>query len=1080
MKPADSQPTLLQRAYTWGAHHLLRQPSRKGLAGSLREQGNKLTPKQNELILDLLSQHEIIKPRETLHSLQELQPGHFYGWQGQAKLDGFIRDVNQLADRFKISFVAGQFSIIVGKRATIIDRPSFPIVADSPSFKILSLLEETNRPLTIDNILGELDTLPRETAIKELGKMEGRGLVINTFAVEEADSRYFLSSRLAEVSGSTVFQCSDQLGDHYIYQAEAKRLEADGRLTKMIGPGGYYYVSTFRLIELGDRIEVLTNSGRLYVTPENIEAAIKKGTLIRGVTGEGRSCFIETASQNHYMFEVFNDFTDNYLRLFPEEQQAALYQKIRVAFSAGWEAIKPTSVVEFLYEAKVLAELGAKPKAVLLSFINSPEAESRLRRYGVFNEDELAELGQARRDLFTLFQFPMVFNPEESNSLQNFWHFIYEKSGCLEIFQLLLVMKLDLLRFHAASETPLPPAALWEIRMVYAPLAEQSGYAELANNMRELVFRLTDPEQYQETKARMEANIGMTLEEGRRHLRIRKEELAVMLKSEGLDFSAIRFRLKEVASLFGKGEGADTLGLRVIVKNLKEAYAVAAYLQSALQKARPELVPDGTPVLKDRLAPHDDFGWRGWRGYFHDFSDPLVNGQPSRGRILSIQVLTEEMEKSDKFGARGHAGYKAAREAGHYASEQKKTSFRNQVFLPAPIGQYTSLPEEIFSVNKQTAAGFNRVVIWPADLPFSEKSLVDLAGRKVSHLRIGRGDTIEDILARRAFGNFLIANNVIAEIYQPVLEASGQLTLKPLKGQAKVSRGFVPPSGSIIVFKAIQLTPLTENELAQIRSKANTIRAKLLTNLELAERRGKTREQLLTDPAIAELLSPLSEQRTAELVEALKLRDQEELQLAVAFKLIDRPWLNNLLGIFESKVALEIHNKTESKLSASAPLRYGVLAKVLERLSDSRLLGGQAEIHFDPSGTFFLHFSLYLPARNMNASEEVMREIKELLDSGEQPERSNLIIRRTARIKLRPTGNYKHWEKIDRLAKTIRDLGLNILGFDLPDISENKEREGFGEIIFDFEKDSSNIEERLSRLEEVLKKFPFTSYVIIN
>lgn len=1045
----------------------------------MREQGNKLTPKQNELVLALLAQHEIIKPyKETLRSLLELHPGHFSGWQGQAKLDAFIKDVNQQAKRFRISFVAGQFSIIVGERPKVISRPSFPIVTDSPSFRIITLLEETNRPLTLDNILDVLSSLPRETAIKELGKLEGRELVINTFAVEGTDSRYFLSSRLEEVIGSTVFQCSDHIGNHYIYQEEAKRLEAAGQLTKMIGPAGYYYVSAFRLIELGDRIEVLTDSGQLSATPENIEASIKKGLIIRGVTSEGRSCFIDTAAQNHYAVEIFNEFTDRYLRLFPEEQRSAIYQKIRAAFSAGWQTINPTSVVEFLYEAKVLADINAKPKAVILSFVNNPEAETLLKTSGVFNESELAEIGQARRDLLTLFQFPMIFNPEEADSLQNFWHFIHEKSGCFEVFQLLLVMKLDLLRFHAASETPLPPAALWETRMVYAPLAEQRGYAELADNMREMIFRLTYPEQYQGTRQRMEGIIGMTLEEGRRHLRIRADELALMLLSEDIRFSAIRFRLKEVASLIGKGEGADILGLRVIAKDLKGAYAVIAYLQSTLQKAHPELLPDKTPVLNDRLVPRDAIGWRGWRGYFYDFSEPLTNGHPRSNRLLSIQVLTEEMEKSDKFGDRGHAGYKAAREAGYFASQQKKTSFRAQLFLPAPLRQYSAQPEEDFSVDRKTATGFHRVIVWPADLPFSDKSLAELAGRKVSHLRVGKEDTVDDILARASFNDFLVANNASAEVYQPVLEESGQLVLKPLKGQAKVSRGFIPPSGSILVLKTHQLTPISENDLAQIRSEANTLRAKLLSSLALSERHGKTREQLLTDPAIAELLAPLSEKKTTELVEALKLRNPQELQLAVALKVIDRPGLNNLLGVFESKVTLEVHNNVQSKLTASAPLRYGVLAKVLERLHDSRLLGGHSEINFDPNSSFFLNLSLYLPARNMNGSEQVMREIKELLDSGEHPERNNLVIRRNARIKLRPNGSYKHWEKIDRLAATISSLGLNILGFDLPDTENN--REEFGEIIFDFDRDSASVEEKMSRLEEAMKKFPYSSYLVIN
>ena len=764
----------------------------------------------------LLIKHGLLQPEFEKIDPEKLQHFHFCMVVSDIQIKAFIEEANDnhiFGQGFEIAYIAGQFSLI--KRVIVPPPPILPSFDKSqleitPSVQslIVHILFSTNRPLTLFQIKSELDKqLPKEITSEaagiEIGKLIGQRAVAETFAEKQENRRFFMPERHLKImlDNRTIFEYESTEGEmRYIYHKEAAALASAGKAFRFLDPGGsFVYVAKERFeIYQEFTTEVKADKSSLLVFNYDLDQLLKKGLILTGLEeGNFEVCYIYHESQRQYPFQIFNAFAHAYLD-FKEKGSVSQYKQLRTAFEAGLKVERPVSIADFLYEAKVLAAMGAGPIAIAVALARRPEAIEQLRKTGHFIEIELREIAECFEHLAFISRLPALFAPEQPDSLQNFIDFIYDKSATYNVFLLLLAVKLGQIRKLAATGKKLLPSLQREIELIYAPLAESKYFIDLSNGMRDLIARLTDPEKYVMARDSMEKTMGMGFDEARRHLRSLTGELIEDIATdpkcpEDIPGLKARSRVKEVYAM--KKEGMDYLGIRFICRDIKDVYQIISFLMRALKQ--PAIIPNSKKVIEDHLERPNKHGWKGWRGYFYD---PKSSADTKNQRIISIQVMTEQMEKDDKRGEAAHWGYKAERAADTTAASIKRR-YREQI-LNASTAQYNGDPQDDYYADQKRAREHSRVFIWPFGQDFSARSFEFPSDGCVPSLRLKAGATIKQALSSAGFDNILNQGGY-AELYEFYLDkASDSIKIRPVaKGLARVGADYVVPNAALMVIR---------------------------------------------------------------------------------------------------------------------------------------------------------------------------------------------------------------------------------------------------------------------------------------
>ncbi|MBU1027054.1 MAG: hypothetical protein KKA31_04915, partial [Candidatus Margulisbacteria bacterium] len=772
--------------------------------------------------MDLLLEHKLIQTKFAHLDPLNLEPFHLRKTINNKQISVFMAAFDNKMDNLAINLVAGQFSVMVAQ-------PIPPPLSIKPNIRahLLGLLERTNRPLTMANIKQELRGIISgdiELAM-ELGRLTQTDTVIVTFAEKVEAQRFFLSARLGEIFGQLLdkpllFQYEDGSGEaQYVFIKEAKELTTQDKVHKVLRTDGTFSCVAKGHLDLNETTLVRSSKGPMLVLTSEIDSLVAKGLITRGQENKTfEPCLIDSRDQKEYAQEIFNVFARQFLGEKAEESSET-YNKLAAAFKAGIRATSPESIVEFLYEARMAASLDGSLTAIVLALIKSAAAVKAIKKTGLFAPEEIEKLEACQNHLAFMDRFPLLFMPGYAHALQNFIHFIYDQTEYFEVFQLLLVSKLNQLRRLAqiGGKLPVPPNFRRQIELVYAPLAERTGYIDLANNMRDLIARLDSPEIYNSILESMESTIGMTRNEARAHLINCARTLKANIETDtGVAVLAAHTRVKEIyairtnieASLRtgkqfpsqerysqeAKSNTVDFLGIRLICETVEEAEAIASHLQdhskSSLVHPNAKILPHGSKMVENNLRQARSSGWNAWRGYFIDPHDP------ENKRVFSIQVMTREMLKKDKKGKGvAHWAYKArvaAKEAAHNLNAQSK----QQRFDAAPLDHYTDNAEHNYYVNQAMARRHKRVFIWFANWgnPGTESSLKEVfppIDGLMPMLRLEKGETIEDAVAFRAYNNSLTNGYSHTEVYKlAVDQKNGAITPQPYsKGQARAKMG---------------------------------------------------------------------------------------------------------------------------------------------------------------------------------------------------------------------------------------------------------------------------------------------------
>jgi GTP diphosphokinase / guanosine-3',5'-bis(diphosphate) 3'-diphosphatase len=178
---------------------------------------------------------------------------------------------------------------------------------------------------------------------------------------------------------------------------------------------------------------------------------------------------------------------------------------------------------------------------------------------------------------------------------------------------------------------------------IYAPLAHRLGIADMKWQLEDLAFEVLHPKRY----AEIEQMVMMRAPEREEYLELVLKELRVRL--DGLRIDAdVRGRPKNYWSIYEKmvvqgkefDDVQDLLGVRVVVDSVKDCYAALGSIHAM---------------------------WKPVQGRFKDYiAMPKFNLYQSlhttvvgpQGKLVEVQIRTEEMHRRAEYGVAAHWGYK--------------------------------------------------------------------------------------------------------------------------------------------------------------------------------------------------------------------------------------------------------------------------------------------------------------------------------------------------------------------------------------------------------------------------------------
>ena len=224
----------------------------------------------------------------------------------------------------------------------------------------------------------------------------------------------------------------------------------------------------------------------------------------------------------------------------------------------------------------------------------------------------------------------------------------------LRVVMLRLASRLQTLRHAAAVKQPVPESMARESLQVFAPLANRLGIWQVKWEIEDLSFRFLEPDTYK--------LIAQLLDEKRAEREVYVEQLRTRLErdlaNQGIE-AKVQGRPKNIYSIVKKmrgksldfGQVFDILALRVIVGDVKDCYAVLAWVHSHFQPIVEE--------FDDYIARPKPNGYQS----LHTVVRDVVGGRPDKP--IEIQIRTAQMHEHAEHGVAAHWAYKEAGPKGY-------------------------------------------------------------------------------------------------------------------------------------------------------------------------------------------------------------------------------------------------------------------------------------------------------------------------------------------------------------------------------------------------------------------------------
>ncbi|MDD2610153.1 MAG: bifunctional (p)ppGpp synthetase/guanosine-3',5'-bis(diphosphate) 3'-pyrophosphohydrolase [Giesbergeria sp.] len=271
----------------------------------------------------------------------------------------------------------------------------------------------------------------------------------------------------------------------------------------------------------------------------------------------------------------------------------------------------------------------------------------------------------------------------------------------LRVIMLRLASRLQTLRYHAASKTPVPPSISHEALHVFAPLANRLGIWQIKWEMEDLAFRFLEPETYRE--------VAQLLDEKRAWREVYMAQLRDRVETElrARSISAsVQGRPKHIYSIVKKMRGKslhfdqlfDLRALRVIVPTVRDCYAALSWIHAQFESIAEE--------FDDYIAKPKPNGYQSLHTVVRD----------EGGRTIEIQIRTQAMHDHAEHGVAAHWAYKEAGTKG-YAGVSASGDYDAKI---AVLRQLLAWERDLVGAPQQQGLFDDRIYIFTPDAAIVE------------------------------------------------------------------------------------------------------------------------------------------------------------------------------------------------------------------------------------------------------------------------------------------------------------------------------------------------------------------------
>ena len=413
---------------------------------------------------------------------------------------------------------------------------------------------------------------------------------------------------------------------------------------------------------------------------------------------------------NYPDFDNFNSLLDGVKSYNPD----AFFDLIKKACVVAYEAHKGQKRASgepfFLhcYEvAKILAALKMDSHTIVAGILHDVLEDTDIDTKFILNEfdEETLELVTSVTKLENSPIENLEFNDESDKSdesrAENIRKILLATSKDVRVIIIKLADRLHNMRTLKYKSPDKQKIIAKETMEIYAPIAQKLGINSLKAELEDLSFRFLEPEPYAEFKSKINKKRDVRESEVNEIMQSIKKDLT----KHGIE-SDVYGRAKHFYSIYKKiktknmgfNEIYDLIAIRIITKSIKDCYSALG-------------------VVHER--------WKPMPGKFKDYiAVPKSNGYQSlhttvmgtHGRILEVQIRTEDMHLAAEQGIAAHWRYKGTEadkkfdrqigwlkqildwrlhssDAQEFLENMKVDLFEKEMFVFTPKGDPVCLPE---------------------------------------------------------------------------------------------------------------------------------------------------------------------------------------------------------------------------------------------------------------------------------------------------------------------------------------------------------------------------------------------------
>lgn len=821
-----------------------------------------------------------------------------------------------------------------------------------------------------------------------------------------------------------------------------------------------------------------------------MKAAVQKGKVVYGIR-EGRTIpiFADRVSFDYHRLEIYLYETEQLIERLKEGKKIEegeiekFRQKLWAVYQLWEEAGIKGSIYRNLYLAQKLSQVGSDQTHILVallsvlpfSFLQKANFEK------IFDALQKEGVLEIIRHLKVAQGIPFRMPQDDHRYIQNFmWYLIISMRG-LKSMGLLVLSKMKALVFESGKPNP------QEIKFQYARLAERFGYTDLSDDLGNLVFKIENPEEYNEYREKIEEATGMSLQEAKRYLadfahRLR-EELALL----GIPKNAIHveFHRKTEASTYEKAEIRrrdrfeniwDLLRVRIVIdcRQGRDEAEVERHNLAYLQKAAEYLAEEYMHKHGLSSAHIDDYIGEPKKSGFQGIS---LRAFGPLERKVEILLMTQRMFENERF-------LKVRQMHFNYAIQRVLT---NQKFDDYPyelIERLTGDPEHDYPlIENYLLTHWTWIFVAKPAVPgiklsdYTKKNLIRLVQEGKVELQMKRlplNATPIDLAAGMITGKGGKQENAIAhyggaEIYRFDLEESTEETVvRPYDGK----QGILPNWGVSYRFKNGDIVFLNQSD-PPFGGRITSVVSEALANCQRPAAKIALR-RLAEDPALpgnieqgkkefARRFPGISEDAFQRIAAQYKFLSSDDLYAAVGSGIIP---LTEIEEIYK-QVVINIESRgTEQFMKIRLPDRKGAIKFLFDvLLPDSSLL------HLYSSSPYYLfgerrcEIVLKIDPLNVNIGD-LSDRIQRFL--GSQSGRDFPAQTFPLTIRVQSTG--ENWNHIQKLMAELEKERISILNVNLPEVKPEEIKEGTLEV--EIPVDTFSDMHMLDLMVEELKKMP--------